>query len=210
MAEIRLEEKKGGNGWIWWLLGIILLGLLAWVIADALFDGDDDDVEEVTMVEPVETEPVVTEPVMADGDNAISNYLTWWNADMGKMTVEHETTHNGLTNLASALGYAAMKVDDVSRAGVQAELDKMNNLADNITEDWDSGEHADQIKKALQQASMVFEKIQMASYPDMADEISMLKKQAADIDPATLTLDQKGQVKDYFQKAADVLTKMNI
>lgn len=58
MAEIDIERKKGmGIGWLWWVLGLILLAVIIWWIAAS---GDDD--EEVVMEDPIAA-PVVTEPM---------------------------------------------------------------------------------------------------------------------------------------------------
>lgn len=56
MADIDVERKSGAS-WIWWILGLILLALLIWAIAEML----DDDAE---VVDPVATEVVEPAPVM--------------------------------------------------------------------------------------------------------------------------------------------------
>ena len=53
MAEIPVE-KKSGLGWLWILLALLLLALLAWL----LLSGDDDEVE------PVVAEPVAEAPLL--------------------------------------------------------------------------------------------------------------------------------------------------
>lgn len=65
MADIDIERKSGGLGWLWWLLGLLLLALLAWW----LLSGDDE--REVAIVDPVaapavvEPAPMATDPVAA-------------------------------------------------------------------------------------------------------------------------------------------------
>ena len=55
MADIDVE-RKGGMGWLWWLLGLIILALLIWWFVAA---GDDD--AEVETVPPVAEQEVGTE-----------------------------------------------------------------------------------------------------------------------------------------------------
>jgi len=42
MAEIDVQRKS--NSWIWWVIGLIILALIAW----AVFGGDAEDRVEVT------------------------------------------------------------------------------------------------------------------------------------------------------------------
>jgi hypothetical protein len=53
MADIDVQ-RKSNNAWIWWLLGLLALALLAWL----LFAGDDGE-EPVAVMEPA---PVVAPP----------------------------------------------------------------------------------------------------------------------------------------------------
>ena len=46
MADIDIERKRSSS-WIWWILGLILLGLLAWWLLGALGDDDEPEVEAV-------------------------------------------------------------------------------------------------------------------------------------------------------------------
>lgn len=55
MADIDIERKSGGMSWLWWLLGLLLLALLAWW----LLSGDDE--REVAVVDPVAA-PAVVDP----------------------------------------------------------------------------------------------------------------------------------------------------
>ncbi|MGB3541700.1 hypothetical protein [Rubrivirga sp.] len=67
MANIPVERTASSPPWWLWLLGLLLLGLIGWLIASAL--GDDDEVVE----DPVE---VVDEPVAAAGLDLSDVYVT--------------------------------------------------------------------------------------------------------------------------------------
>ena len=60
MANIPVERTSTGTPWWLWLLGALLLALLAWFLISALSDDDDvavveDDVETVAPIAPIET-----------------------------------------------------------------------------------------------------------------------------------------------------------
>lgn len=66
MADIDLERKSGGMGWLWWALGLLALVLIVWWIWP-----DADDEAEYTEVDPVETvepaaAPATTPVAIAD------------------------------------------------------------------------------------------------------------------------------------------------
>ena len=67
MANIPVERTSTGTPWWLWLLGLLLLALLAWFLISALSD-DDDDVAVVddTEVVDVAPAPVVAEPVTTE------------------------------------------------------------------------------------------------------------------------------------------------
>lgn len=60
MADINVERREGANIWPW-IIGLIVLGLLVWALAEAF--GDDDEVAvEPAPVEAVEPLPPVAAP----------------------------------------------------------------------------------------------------------------------------------------------------
>lgn len=69
MADIDLERKRGGMGWLWWAVGLLALVVIAWW---AWPDGEqaefaDTDIEAVETVPPA-TAPAPTETGLALGD----------------------------------------------------------------------------------------------------------------------------------------------
>lgn len=58
MADINVE-RKAGMGWLWWVLGLIVLALLLWWVLAP-------DGEEVAMVEPVAEQPIVAPEPMPE------------------------------------------------------------------------------------------------------------------------------------------------
>jgi hypothetical protein len=71
MADIDVE-RKGGMGWLWWILGLLLLALVIWWIAAA---GDDEaEVAEVVEPAPVVTPTTTPEPI-AQGPLCVAQVL---------------------------------------------------------------------------------------------------------------------------------------
>lgn len=74
MADIDVERKSGGMSWLWWLLGLLLLALLAWW----LLAGDDEP--EVAAVDPVAAPvapvtPTTTPEPIAQGQLCVAQVL---------------------------------------------------------------------------------------------------------------------------------------
>lgn len=67
MADIDVQ-RKGGMGWLWWVLGLLLLALIVWWIAAA---GDDDDAE-VAVVDPAPVVTPTTTPEVVAGATGIT------------------------------------------------------------------------------------------------------------------------------------------
>lgn len=56
MAKIPVEKKQQPS-WIWWLLGLLLLGGIIWVLVEAFDDEEELDVGGVEEVEPIPPPP---------------------------------------------------------------------------------------------------------------------------------------------------------
>ncbi len=67
MADIPVE-RKGGMGWLWWVLGLLALVLVIWIVVAAA--DDDDDVAEV-----VDTDVVAVEPMATGAEASLSDIM---------------------------------------------------------------------------------------------------------------------------------------
>lgn len=70
MADINLEQKRGGMGWLWWVLGLAALVLILWWVWP-----DGEETEFGDLDEPMETvtpattpDPVAAMPGISIGD----------------------------------------------------------------------------------------------------------------------------------------------
>ena len=64
-------------------------------------------------------------------------------------------------------------------------------------------------RKADDVLTNVLRKIQMAKYPGLTNEVAELKNASESIKPGVMALDQKDEVKNFFNKASELLQKMN-
>ena len=224
MAQIRIEEEKTGGTSIWpWIIGLLLLGLVIWGVAEAFDEAD----EEVYTEEVVESDdgvaPVATgvdennnynsydEP--ADGEypytDARQTYLTSTENMEGDMGLGHAYSHRVLTELAQATTSLARE-KGMTDAGMQDKADRVMQLADDITKDPEATDHADKIKQAALLITEMLENIDQTSYNGQSrDDLTKLREEAQAIDTSTLTLEQKADVRSFFQQARTVIERMS-
>ncbi|MET3978243.1 hypothetical protein ABIB62_000811 [Mucilaginibacter sp. UYP25] len=93
--------------------------------------------------------------------------------------------------------------------GVKADLGAAESDAEKITRDPLAITHADDIRKAADILSDALYNLQQQKYPSLYGSAARVKTTAAQIDPDTLTLEQKEKVKGFFIAAAALLEKMN-
>lgn len=93
MADINVE-RKGGAGWLWWVVGLLALALVVWGIAE-LLETDEAEVAEVVETVPMETAdvtPVTTPEPIAQGDlcvaQALSEPATYLGQSLGTCELE--------------------------------------------------------------------------------------------------------------------------
>ena len=101
MANIPVERTSTGPPWWLWLLGLLLLGLIAWLIISGLSDDEEVVVDDTEVVEPVAVEPgldlsnvYVTSVV---GDNTFFVAPTEDGDDETLVYLEEEATPNDAT-----------------------------------------------------------------------------------------------------------------
>lgn len=218
MAQIRIEEKKQ-TGILPWVLGLLLLGLVAWAGFAFLDDEDNDsallDAEETAapiaeMATEITGQPDGTYVDMDEVDVAVYRepvdlFMNYTEDMKGEMGLHHEFSHEALTYLASATeavasAYNVDASDNVSR---------VKTLADEITKDPYATDHADKIRMAALMITETMENVGDRGFGDsLDDEIEALRKEAQAINSKTLTLNQKEDVRSYFAAARTILMQL--
>lgn len=207
MSEIRVEEKKNRSIWPW-IIGLLALVAVVWAIAEI---GDEDDYEnEVAATEEyMDTErQEVSNEIEVYENEAVEEFVDFTRTE-GEMGLDHVYTSNGIMKLNAALEALA---DDatVGTTSIESKREMMREAANSIEKDPMAATHANSIRDAFMASANLLEAIQQNNYPNYASEVQELKQAAMDIDPDVLTLNQKEAVKNYFDKAAQVLNHMTI
>ena len=220
MAQIRIEEKKTATGGsIWpWIIGLLLLGLIIWGVSEA-FDNDDEVMTEEVIENDEGVAPVATG---VDENNNYNDYevngqdytgakaaFMATTANMnGEMGLDHEFSHKALTELANATAALAASKGLEDEASVEGKATRVKRLAEEITRDPQATDHADKIKQASMLIVEMMEDVNKADNGQAGEAISKLRQEAQDMSPATLTLNQKENVRGFFSQARTVLNQM--
>ncbi len=211
MAEIKIEKKKP----IWpWVLGVLILLALVYFFW-ASNDGSDDIDDGVVIQDTTQT--IIDERKDTNSDStalysgkygtvvtekAVSNYLTY--IDNDNMGLDHEYTNGALIHLITATEAEANNLN----VNITANLDKALENAAFIKKDPTSLAHADKIKNASMEIASALKTIQEQKFDNLIDQANEVKAAAEKIDIKTPTLDQKKDVKNFFERAGILLQKM--
>jgi hypothetical protein len=192
MAIIKIEKKKTAGLWV--VLGLILIAAFIYFM---YFNDVNKEIEKV---------PETTDLIgVNENNNIVKAYVDFIETDSMKMSLDHAFTNEALSKLTNATNAMA---DEVGYE-VKADIDKVKEYAEVITKDPFDTSHADDIRSATDILTNVLQNIQKAKYPGLTNEVAELRNASSSIIPDVLTLDQKDVVKSFFQKAADLLKKMN-
>lgn len=193
MAEIKIEKKKSSI-WIWVLLAFIIIG---GIIAYSWFTNSDDDKTASQNVAVADTTSSVQTGPVADYVQFVNEGRT--------MGLDHNYTNGALLRLTAAIESKAQeKGHDVS-----ADLNKVREHADRITQDPFETTHASSIRKAADVLTDAMQNMQKAKFPNLSNDADEVRTAANNIKPDVLTLDQRDAVKNFFQESAELLQNMN-
>lgn len=191
MTEIKIEKKESALPWV--LLG---LGIVALLLYFFVFKNDKEEVAKAPATNLIE---------VRENNSTVVAYVNFISADTSKMSLDHAFTNEALMKLINATNAMADQVG----YNVKADLDKAKEYANKITVDPYETTHADNIRKCADIISTALQNMQLAKYPELANEVAEVKNAVAAINPDILTLDQRDAVKNFFNKTAFLLDKMN-
>ncbi|HEV2132500.1 MAG TPA: hypothetical protein VGR27_15405 [Longimicrobiaceae bacterium] len=214
MADINVE-RKGPSIWPW-IIGLIVLALLIWALAEML-GGDrvdtaavvDDTVLGTTEVAP--TTPT-TDVTAAAAPAAVQEFVQWVDrrdpqTDMG---LQHEYTSNGLRQLADALESLAQRHGD--RPAVQQSIQTMRQQADRLEQsDAASTQHANMTRDAFTSAADAMNTLHQEYHPQASDvdsQVNQVRQAAQAIDTGTPLLQQQERVQTFFDRSRDAVRTM--
>ena len=210
MANIRIEEKKSSGSILPWIIGLLVLALAVWGIAELFEETSDNELVEEEYIDEADDE------VAAVGTDIDDAYRTDFDAYMdyttdmeGEMGLDHEFSHRAISLLAAA---AASVADsrNVMEDAAESKAQRAMQLADEITKDPYATDHADKIRMAALMITDILENVDNESFNSANRmEITKLRKEAQDITAETLTLNQKEDVRSFFATARNVLSRMS-
>ena len=206
MARIRIEKKKSGSI-LPWILGLLVLALAVWGVAELFEETSDNELVEEEIYEE-ETLPVATTAVDLGELASIDAYLEYTTDMQGEMGLDHEFSHRALTLLAAATADVA-DAHDADDIDARAKTQRVKQLADEITKDPYATDHADKIRMAALLITEVLEDVD-GTYYEAANtsDLEQLRREAQDISAKTLTLNQKEDVRSFFGTAHRVLNSL--
>lgn len=196
MAEIKIEQKK--QIWPWLLVGLLIAGLLVYFLANR---NDDKNQEAIAITKTNESDLINVQ----ENNSTVAAYVSFIENAEDEMSLDHTYTNEALLRLIDATNAMANEVG----YEVRADLDKVKEYAEMITDNPLETTHADYIRKASDILTNVLQNIQRANYPGLTSEVAELRKASESIKSEVLTLDQQDEVKTFFSKAANLLKKMN-
>ena len=221
MADLRIEKKES-KSILPWLLGLLVLGLAVWGIAELV---GEDPIEGMADTEVVDDAADRGSEIVSNGntytlidfddpaagdrfDDLYTEYSTYTENMTGEMGLDHEFSHNALTQLANATVALASAHGMAADLNVKEKAQMIKQKADAITKDPYATTHADDIKTAAMQISSILEQIQKAHYPGLEGATAEVTSSASDITRETLTLNQKEDVRTFFGRARVLLDAM--
>ncbi len=203
MAEIKIEQKK--QNWPWIIVGLVVAAILIYFVAFRDNDNTMDEVEEVTEANYVSNVNESGLLGVNENNNTVAAFVSFVENDTARMSLDHAYTNEALLKLTAATHAMAGEID----YDIQADLDKVKESANLITNEPFETSHAKNIRNATDRSTTALQNMQRAKYPGLTSEVEELKSASVSINPETLTLDQRDAVKNYFAKASDLLKKMN-
>lgn len=207
MADIDVQRKSSPT-WLWWLLGLLVLGLILWALL-----GRGDDVDTADVVEPA---PVVAPVDTGFGATAMPAEIQSFRSECTEMAgtpttdmgLEHEFTVSCLENLRESLA-AITVLDTVGGVDVQQQLDEFEQSVSQLRQsDPMATTHAGTTREAAMAGVRVMEGMRDAYFPTAADVRSAVDEAASaaqGISADTQLLEQRDTVRTFFRESADAL-----
>lgn len=217
MAEIKIEKKK--PIWPWIVLVLVILAILYFLVfAD---DDDAEDMEEMDDMEQIDEESVWDDADTTSweeetdttgwettgdtlGSTGVSGYLAHI-ADSTKMGMDHQYTNMALLKLMEAV---QAKADEIN-FDISADMAEVKKDAKAIEDNPMAASHSKKIKDAGTKLANILQKMQQQKFPALNQDVQEMKTAISNVDGAVETLQQKEQIKKFFEEAADVLKKMS-
>lgn len=208
MAEIEIERHERR---IWpWVLGLLVLALLAWwLLYMRGTDADGNVAIETTAGTVIDSVPGTSVGTRESAPAAVNDFLSYVEENRAEQSADSTHTYQaeGLRRLAAALDELADR-DTIGSVSLDSRITALRNRADALQRNWRSTEHARYTREAFDSAAVLVEGMQRQRFSNIANEAAQLRQAASGVAPDRLLLEQKAEVQRFFQRAADAVRAM--
>lgn len=172
----------------------------------ALIISCGDNTEEEPAASEIQEEVIVEENTTPDYPDPIAGYINYVDNDAQEsMEIDHDYTNKSVSELIKAIDYLSAQ----HNVDINMEKKSLLEQADALQKNTYSLKHADIIADIFTKSANALDKIQKTVKPDMNEMSEKLSKDAAAIVPQKPLLDQKAQVKEYFDQASKVIKALS-
>lgn len=229
MAEIKIEKKK--PIWPWILVGLIILGIAIYFIADSgsgereqsAYDterndgitgdrndgvtGDRDNRASSVIGEERDNTRVLgnDQSGNATGNSAVAAYVNFVRDDIkgNDLKDNPEKVRQAFMHLTEACEAKAQQVGYKS-----SQLNIAREHADQMVSGTSDVNNSENIRATADILSAELANIQQSKFPDLDKEASKLREASSEISPDEPISDQNQEVKSFLTEAADLLEDM--
>jgi hypothetical protein len=147
---------------------------------------------------------------MKDEDDKVTAYSNWVKEPNGEVSLSHQYTRNGLNHLVNAVWTVAEK-NDIDVSDWESKKARILEIADEITVDMYSTDHADLSREAFIMIADMIETIQNKAFDsDAANKLSSdVASAARALDPDVLMTPQAKKIHTFFEHANEAVTTMS-
>ncbi|MFH0735588.1 MAG: hypothetical protein V1773_14330 [bacterium] len=191
MTEIKIEKKK--LIWPWFFVAAFIVGTIIYYFS---YNNSEKDIAAPKVEEIIENK---------ENNIVVADFISFIESDTNKMSLDHHFVNNALIKLTNAITAMSGEVG----YSIKTDLSKVTKIAEMITEDPFETTHADNIRVASDILSKELENLQTGFYPTLTNEMAEVKDASTSIKPDVLALDQKNEIKNFFNKASNLLKIMN-
>jgi hypothetical protein len=209
MADIPIEKRKKRTIWPW-ILGIVVVGLLIWMLADnnvVVEDGTAIGDRQTDQLWGVERDRETRDFRAQRGDGSAEEFVQYVEERNGEIGERHEFTREGLIYLADALDDLYMRLGPAAERAV--DTDELRNQAQQLGQDVTSEQHANIIRDAFMTAANALRNLQASYFPGLEQQANNVVESAREIEGHELATEQGDKINEFFDQAANTVDRMS-
>jgi hypothetical protein len=214
MAEINIEKKSGPPAWLW-IVGLVVLALIAWAVISMMTGDDRDDWTTAQDTAVTTTQPAQTPATTPGGPMAVQTFSRECAVDEGQRTddmgLDHEFTVNCLEQLAASIESVAQQT--AGQPNVNPQVQTIRQNAQQIRDsDPMSTQHANWTREALNAGVTAMESLQQAGTAadqQAQNSIAQARQAAQQMQTSEVQLEQLTHIRSYMRNAAQALDSLS-